>query len=80
VISLLVLLDEFELLQLLESPSDDLGGGVIVEFRSAFSSVETTVEVGEESDAGVGAEVDFASKGGDSGVDPVVMEGGEFVS
>jgi hypothetical protein len=60
---------------LLKSPSDDLGRGVVVELALAVSSVAATVEVREESDAGVGAEVDFSGEGGDSDVQPVVVEG-----
>lgn len=51
-----------------------------MELGSDLSAVETTVEVRQQSDAGMGAEVDFASEGRDSGVDPVVVEGGELVS
>lgn len=74
-ISLFVLLDVFKFLELLKTPSDDLGGGVIVELALAVSSVEATIEVGEESDTGVGAQVDFSGEGGDSDVQPVVIEG-----
>ncbi len=79
-ISLLVLLDKFELLQLLQSPSDDLGGGVLVSLAFAFSSQESSVKVGEESDTGMRAQVDFAGKRGDSNVDPVLVEGGVFLT
>jgi hypothetical protein len=44
-ISLLVFLDEFLLFELLKSPSDNLGASVVMEFRSAFSSVQATIEV-----------------------------------
>jgi len=73
IVSFLIFLDEFELLQLLETPPDDLGWGVIVELRSNFSSVETTIEVREQSDSWVGAKIDFTSKWSDSCVDPVVI-------
>lgn len=51
-----------------------------MELRSDLSSVEATVEVREQSDSGVGTKIDFASKRGDSGVDPVIVEGGKLVS
>ena len=79
VVSLLVLLYKFELLQLLQPPSDDLGRRVVVELGSDFASVEAAVEVREQSDSGVRAQVDFASEGGDSGVDPVVVERSQLV-
>lgn len=40
----------------------------------AFSSQESSVEVREESDSGVRAEVDFSSEGSDSSVDPVLFK------
>ena len=45
-VSLLVLLDEFKLFQLLEAPPDDLSGGVVVLLSSRVSSSAATVEVG----------------------------------
>ena len=79
-VSLLVLLDEFLLFELLESPSDDLGAGVLVSFRSALSSVKSSVDVGEESDSGSGADVDLSGQRGDLVVDPVFVDGSEFVA
>ena len=79
-VSLLVFLDKFLLFELLESPSDDLGAGVLVSFGSALSSVESSVDVGEESDSGSGSDVDLSGKGGDLVVDPVFVDGGEFVA
>ena len=46
----------------------------------AFSSQESSVKVGEESDTGMRAQVDFAGKRGDSNVDPVLVEGGVFLT
>lgn len=79
-VSLLVLLDEFLLFELLKSPSDDLGASVLVSFGSALSSVESSVDVGEESDSGSRADVDLSGQGGDLVVDPVFVDGGEFVA
>ena len=45
----------------------------------AASSLSATVEVGKESDSGVGAEVDFAGKGCDSNVDPIFVGRGDFL-
>jgi hypothetical protein len=53
---------------------------MIVELRSNFSSMETTIEMREQSDSGVGTKIDFTSEGSDSSVDPVVIQGGKFVS
>ena len=36
--------------------------------------------MGEESDAGVRPQVDLAGEGGDLDVDPVIVEGREFVA
>ena len=52
---------------------------MVVELGSDFASVEAAVEVREQSDSGVRAQVDFASEGGDSGVDPVVVERSQLV-
>ena len=46
----------------------------------AVVSVPATVDVGQEPDAGVGPQVDFAGKRGDSDVDPVLVGGGEFLA
>jgi hypothetical protein len=79
-VSLLVLLDEFLFLKLLESPSDDLSSGVLVSFGSALASVESSVNVGEESDSGSWADVNFSGKRSDLVVNPVLVDGGEFVA
>ena len=49
-------------------------------FGSAFSSISSSVDVRKESDAGSGTKVDFSGKRGNSDVDPVVVDGGKFVS
>jgi hypothetical protein len=79
-VSLLVFLNKFLLFELLKSPSDDLGAGVLVSFGSALSSVESSVDVGEESDSRSGSDVDLSGKGCDLVVDPVFVDGGEFVA
>lgn len=79
-ISLLVLADKLQLLKLLETPSDGLGANGSVRLRGAVSALESTIDVGQEADAGVRAEVDLAGKGGDFDVDPVIVEGSEFVA
>ena len=79
-VSLLVLLDPLLLLELLKSPPDDLGGGVVAGLGLAVAFLPASVEVGEQSDSGVGAEVDFSGEGGDSDVDPVFVGGGEFLT
>jgi hypothetical protein len=53
---------------------------VVVALGSAAAALESAVDVGEQSDAGSGSEVDLAGEGGDSEVDPVVVEGGEFAA
>ena len=79
-ISLLVFLDNFLLLQLLQSPSDDLEGGVFVLGSSSGHSLLATEKMGEESDSGSGPDVDFSGKGGDSVVYPVIIKGRKFLS
>ena len=61
-ISFLILLNVFLLLQLLKSPSDDLGAGVIMMFGSASSSLESSVEVREESDSSARSKIDLAGE------------------
>lgn len=78
-VSLLVLLDPLLLLQLLEAPSDDFGGSVLVYLSLAVVSVSSSVDVGKQSDSGVGSEVDFAGKRCDSDIDPVLVGGCEFL-
>ena len=49
-------------------------------FGSALASVESSVNVGEESDSSSGADVNFSGKRSDLVVDPVFVNGGEFVA
>lgn len=79
-VSLLVLSDELQLLQLLKTPSDGLGANGSMRFGGAVAALEATVDVGEEADAGVRAEVDLAGEGGDFDVNPVLVEGGKLVA
>ena len=79
-VSLLVLFNVFLLLELLQAPPDDLGAGVVVRLGGAVAALESSVDVGEESDSGVRPEVDLAGEGGDPSVDPIVVERGELVS
>ena len=75
---LLVLLQELLLFELMEAPPDDLGASVLVAFRLACSSLAATLDVAQQSDTGVGTDVDFAGKGGDLVVDPVLIEGSKL--
>jgi len=79
-ISFLILLDVFLLLQLLKSPSDDLGAGVIVVLWGTSSSLEATIEMGEKTNSGSRAEIDLASKGGNSIVNPIIIKRSQFAS
>ena len=79
-ISLLVFLDDFLFFKLLQSPSDDFGTGMLMSFRSDFTSVESTVDVGEESDTSSGSDVNFSGKRSDLVVDPVFIDWGELVA
>jgi hypothetical protein len=79
-ISLLVFLDDFLFLKLLKSPSDHFGSSLLMSFRSDFTSVESTVDVGEESDTSSGSDVNFSGKRSDLVVDPVFIDGGELVA
>jgi len=75
-ISLFILLDKFLLLKLLKSPSNNFGASVVMEFRSAFSSVQATIEMRKKSNSRVRTKVYFASKRSNSVVDPIVIERG----
>ena len=77
-VSLLILLDDFLLLQLLETPSDDLQVGVLVSGVSAGHSVLLPVQVRQQVDSGPGPQVDFPGQGSNSHVDPVVVQGSEL--
>jgi len=79
-VSLLVLLNELLLLQLLQSPSDYFSAGVVMSFRSASSSLQSTVNVGQKSDSSVRSEVNFSGKRSNSGVDPVIVQWAQLVS
>ena len=68
------------LLELLETPSDDFSTSVLMSFRSALSSLESSVHVGEETDTGVRSEVDLSGKRSHSVIKPVLIEGSKFVS
>ncbi len=61
-ISFLILLNVFLLLQLLKSPSDDLGAGMIMMFGSTSSSLESSVEMGEKSDSSARSKIDLAGE------------------
>ena len=79
-VSLLVLLDEFLLFKLLQSPSDDLGSSVLMSFWSDLSSVKSTVNVGQKSDSGSWSDVNFSGQWSDFVVNPVLIDWGEFIS
>lgn len=79
-VSLLVLLDEFLLFKLLQSPSDDLGSSVLMSFWSDFSSVKSTVNVGQESDSGSWSDVNFSGQWSDFVVNPIFIDWGELIS
>ena len=49
-------------------------------FGSAVSSLQSSVDVGKESDSSMGSEVDFSDKRRDSNVEPVFIKRGELVS
>lgn len=67
-------------LELLKTPSDDLGASMIMRLRGAVSSLQSSVDVREQSDSGVRPEVDLPGEGCDSPVDPIVVDRGELVS
>lgn len=52
---------------------------MLVSGVSAGNSVLLSVDVGKQVDSGSGSQVDFASKCGNSVVNPVFIERGEFV-
>ncbi len=79
-ISFLVFLDEFLLLQLLKAPSDDLGWGVLVEFRSAFSSLESSVNMGKETDTWARSEVDLSCEGSNTVIEPIFILRSKLIS
>jgi hypothetical protein len=79
-ISLLVFLDDSLLLELLQSPSDNLGTGLLMSFRSALSSVKASLDVRQKSDSSSWSDVDFSGQRSNFVVDPVIIGGGELVS
>lgn len=60
-VSLLVFFNDFLLFELLETPSDYLGAGVLVPGVPAGDSVLLAVDMGEEVDSSSGSDVDFSS-------------------
>lgn len=79
-VSLLVFFNIFLFLELLKTPSDDLGASVIMRLRGAVSPLQSSVDVREQSDSGVRPQVDLAGQRGHPSVDPIVIERGELVS
>ena len=61
-VSLLVFLDNLELLELLESPSDDLSSSINVVRKTVPSVLGGSVEVGQEPDSGSGSDIDLPGK------------------
>lgn len=58
-ISFFVFPYDFELLQLLKAPPDDFGARVLVPGGPTIAAVLAPIDVGEESDAGSGANINF---------------------
>jgi hypothetical protein len=58
----------------LETPSDYLETGVLMSGSSAGYSVLMAIDMGEKFDTGSRSEVDFSREGGDSVVDPIIIE------
>lgn len=79
-VSLLVLLDDSLLFQLLQSPSDNFGTGLLMSFGSALSSIEASLNVRQKSDSSSWSDVDFSGQRSDFVVNPVIISRGEFVS
>ena len=79
-VPLLVLPDQVLLLELLQAPPDGLGASGSVRLRGAVAALEPSVDVRKQADASVRPEVDLAGEGGHLDVDPVVIEGREFVA
>jgi hypothetical protein len=63
----------------LKTPSDYLGAGVFVSRSSAGNSVLLTIDMRKEIDSSSGSDVDFSSQGSNSVINPIVIEGSEFV-
>lgn len=78
-VSLAALLDDLELLELLEAPTDNLAAAGLVVRSAGSNLVVATVNVSQEFDSGSGPDIDLAGQGGDSGVEPVVIKRGEFL-
>ena len=61
-VSLLVFLDNLELLELLESPSDDLSSSINVVRETVSSVLSRSVEVCQKSDSSSGSDVNLSGK------------------
>ena len=79
-VSLLVFFNIFLFLELLKTPSDDLGASMIMRLRGAVSSLQSSVDVREQSDSSMRPEVDLSGKRGNSSVDPVIINRRKLVS
>ena len=67
-------------LELLETPSNDLAAGVLMSRMPAGDSILLTIDVRQQIDSSSWPDIDLPSQGGDSVIDPVVIEWCEFVS
>ena len=67
-VALLVLLDHLELLELLESPSDDLSSSINVVGEAVSCVLGGSVEVCQKSDSGSGSDINLPGERGHSDV------------
>ena len=77
-ISFLIFLDNFLLLQLLKSPSDNFQVSMFMSGVSAGNSVLLAIEMRQQIHTGSRSQVNFSSQGGNTNVNPVVVQGSEF--
>ena len=77
--SLATLLDDLELLELLETPTDHLATSGVVMGSARADLLLASVDVGEKSDSSPGSDVDLAGERSHSNVEPVVVIGGQFL-
>ncbi len=79
-IPFLVLLNELLLLQLLQPPPDNLSARLLMPLRSNLAPIKSSINMRQQPNPSPRPDVDFPGQGGDSEIDPVFVDGGEFVS
>lgn len=70
-----IFFDNFVLLELLETPSDNLSSSGLMFWWSAVNSMFSAIEMRKESDTSSRSQIDFSSQSSNSVINPVLIKG-----